>query len=75
MGKTKGSSSSRPLKDHQDEEKHQEEDLSITSKAKFSILSHKEGNRFTTLKFRKIIPCKYIPSSLLYDIGMHESFN
>ena len=49
--------------------------MSITYKAKFPIFSHKEDDRFTTLKFREIIHCKYIPFSLLQDVGMDKSFN
>ena len=49
MGKTRGSSSKRPHV----EEAHQEEeeDLSKTYKAKFLILTHEEGAKFTTIKF------------------------
>ena len=74
MGKTRGSSSKRP---HVEEEQHQveEENLSKTYKAKFLILTHEEGARFTTLRFREILGCKYIPNSLLNDVGMLESFN
>ena len=73
MGKTRGSSSKRPHieEEHQEEE----EDLSQTYKAKFLILSHKEGEKFTTIKFREITSCKYIPKSLLNDVGMLASFN
>ena len=72
MGKTRGSSSKRP----HIEESHQEdeEDLSQTYKAKFPILIHEEGAKFTTIKFREIIGCKYIPNSFLKDVGMLESF-
>ena len=51
MSKTRGSSSKRPHV----EEAHQEEeeDLSKTYKAKFPILTHEEGAKFTTIKFRK----------------------
>ena len=72
MGKTRGSSSKRP---HVEEQHQEEEDLSITYKAKFPILSHKEGVRFSIIKFRKITSCKYVPNSLLKDIGMLESFD
>ena len=73
MGKTKGSSSKRP----HIEEAHQEEeeDLSKTYKAKFLILTHEECAKFTTIKFREIMGCKYIPNSLLNDVGMLESFD
>ena len=58
------------------EEEHQEEeDLSQTYKAKFPLLSHTKDVKFTTIKFREIIGCKYIPNSLLNDVGMHESFD
>ena len=58
MSKTRGSSSKRP----HIEESHQEEeeDLSKTYKAKFSILIHEEGAKFITIKFREIVDCKYI---------------
>ena len=74
MGKTRGSSSKRP---HVEEEQHQveEENLSKTYKAKFLILTHEEGERFITLRFREILGCKYIPNSLLNDVCMLESFN
>ena len=73
MGKTRGSSSKRP----HIEESHQEEeeDLLKTYKAKFPILTYKEGANFITIKFREIIGCKYIPNSLLNDVGMLESFD
>ena len=74
MGRTKGSSSSRPKRDDQDEEEHQEENLQLTYQAKFPILSHIEDGQFTNAKFREIIGCKYVPTSLLQDIGMHDSF-
>ena len=74
MGKTRGSSSKRP---HVEEEQHQveEENLSKTYKAKFLILTHEAGERLTTLRFREILGCKYIPNSLLNDVGMLELFN
>ena len=74
MGKTRASSSKRP---HVEEEQHQgeEENLSKTYKAKFLILTHEEGERLTTLRFREILGCKYIPNSLLNDVGMLQSFN
>ena len=73
MGKTRASSSKRP----HIEESHQEEEeeLSQTYKAKFPILTHEEGTKFTTIKFRKIIGCKYILNSLLKNVGMLESFD
>ena len=75
MGRTKGFSSSRLRRDDHDEEEHQEENLSLTYQVRFSILSHIEGDRFTSLKFREIISYKYIPNSLLQDVGMYDSFN
>ena len=42
--------------------------------AKFSILSHEEGAWFTKNKFREMVACKYIPTSLLNDVGMYDSF-
>ena len=72
MGKTKGSSSKRP---HVEEEHQEEEDLSQTYKAKFPILTHEEGDKFTSIKFHEIIGCKYIPNSLLNNVGMLEEFD
>ena len=74
MGKTKRSSLSRPRRDDQDEEETREENLQLTCQAKFPILFHEEGARFTKNKFREMVACKYIPSSLLQDISMHDSF-
>ena len=73
MGKTRGSSSKRPHieEEHQEEE----EDLPQTQKAKFPILSYEEGTKFTTIKFREITGYKYIPNSLLNDVGILASFN
>ena len=72
MGKIKGSSSKRPYV----EEEHQEvEDLSQTYKAKFSILTHEEGNKFTSIKVREIIGCKYIPNSILTNVRMFDEFD
>ena len=73
MGKTRGSSSKRQHIEEAHQEK--EEDLSQTYKAKFPILTHEEGAKFTTIKFREIIGCKYIPNSLLKDVGILESFD
>ena len=72
MGKIRSSSSKRP---HVEEEHQEEEDLSQIYKAKFPIISHKEGAKFTTIKFREIVGCKYIPNSLLNDVGIHDSFD
>ena len=68
MGKTRASSSKRPhiKESHQEEE----EDISQTYKVKFPILTLEEGAKFTTIKFREIITCKYIANSLLKDVGM-----
>ena len=49
--------------------------MSKTYDANFLILSHEEGARLTTIQFREILGCKYIPSSLLEKIGMLEPFN
>ena len=67
---SRGSTSKRPQ-----EEQYEEEDLTPTYKQKFPILSHEEIAKFTTIKFREIIGCKYIPNSLLNDVGMSYSFN
>ena len=73
MGKTRASSSKRQYIEESHQE--QEEDLSQTYKAKFPILTHEEGAKFTTIKFREISGCKYIPNSLLKDVGILESFD
>ena len=72
MGRTKGSTSKRP---HVEEQAQEKEDLSYTYKAKFPILTHEEGAKFSIIKFRKITSCKYVPTFLLKDVGMLESFN
>ena len=72
MGKIRASSSKRP---HVEEEHQEEEDLSQTYKAKFSILTHEEGNKFTSIKFYEIVGCKYIPNPLLNNIGMLKEFD
>ena len=72
MGRTKGSISKRP---HVEEQPQEEENLTKTYKAKFPILTHEEGAKFTLIKFREITSCKYVPNSLLKDVGMLESFD
>ena len=72
MGRTKGSTSKRP---HVEEQPQEEENLTKTYKAKFPILTHEEGAKFTLIKFREITSCKYVPNSLLKDVGMLESFD
>ena len=72
MGKTRGLSSKRP---HVEEEHQEKEELSQTYKAKFSILNHEEGNKFTSIKFHEIVGCKYIPNLLLNNVGMLEEFD
>ena len=58
------------------EEEHQEvEDLSQTYKAKLPILTHAEGNKFTSIKFCEIVGCKYIPNSILSNMGMLDEFD
>ena len=71
MGKIRSSSSKRI---HVEEEYQEEEDLSQTHMAKFLILSYEEGAKLTTIKFREIVGYKYIPNSLLNDVGIHDSF-
>ena len=56
-------------------EKQQVEVLQQTYQAKFPILSHDESARFTKNKFREMVAWKYIPTSLLNDVGMYDSFN
>ena len=72
MGKTKGSSSNRL---HVEEQPQKEEDLLNIYKAKFPILTHEEGAKFSLIKFKEITYCKYVPTSLLKDVGMLESFD
>ena len=76
MVKTKASASSSKRPIVEEEPHHEEEEnLSKTYDANFLILSHEEGARLTTIQFREILGCKYIPSSLLEKIGMLEPFN
>ena len=72
MGRTKGSSSKRP---HVEEEHQEVKDLSQTYKAKFPILTHEEGNKFTSIKIHEIVGCKYIPNSILTNVGMFIEFD
>ena len=73
MRKTKASSSKRPhIEEFPQEE---EENLSKTYKAKFLILSHAEGAKLTNIKFREILGYKYIPNSLLNNVGMLQVFD
>ena len=58
-----------------EEQPQEEENLSNTYKAKFPILTHEEGAKFSIIKFRKITSCKYVPTSLLKVVGMLESFD
>ena len=74
MGRTKGSSSKNPQVE-EELQQIEEENLSKTYKSKFLILTHEEGDRFTKIKFREILDCKYIPNSLLNDVKMLEPFN
>ena len=67
MGKTRGSTSKRS-------QVQEEEDLTPTYKERFLIFSHEEGAKFTIIKVRDIIDCKYIPTSLLNNVSMNESF-
>ena len=73
MPKTRASSSKRPHIEESPQE--EEENLSKTYKAKFLILSHAEGTRLTTIQFREILGCKYIPNSLLTNVGMLQVFD
>ena len=73
MRKTRASSSKRP---HIEESPQEEEkNLRKTYKAKFLILSHAEGAKLTTIRFKEILGCKYIPNSLLNNVGMLQVFN
>ena len=73
MGKTRASSSKRPHIDVSPQE--EEENLSKLYKAKFLISSHEEGAKLTNIRFREIVPCKYIPNSLLTNLGMFDEFD
>ena len=73
MPKTRVSSSKTPHIDESPQE--EEENLSKTYKAKFLILSHAEGAKLTTIRFREIWGCKYIPNSLLNNVGMLQVFD
>ena len=73
MRKTRASSSKRPhIKESPQEE---EKNLSKTYKAKFLILSHVEGIKLTTIRFRESLGFKYIPNSLLNNVGMLQVFD
>ena len=73
MRKTRVSSSKRPHIEESSQE--EEENLSKTYKAKFLILSHAKGTKLTTIRFREILGCKYIPNSLLNNVGMLQVFD
>ena len=73
MLKTRASSSKRPHIEESPQE--EEENLSKTYKAKFLILSHAEGAKLTTIRFREILGYKYIPNSLLNNVGMLQVFD
>ena len=68
MLKTRASLSKRPHIEESPQE--EEENLSKTYKAKFLILSYVEGTKLITIRFREILGCKYIPHSLLNNVGM-----
>ena len=70
MRKTRASSSKIPHIEESPQE--EEENLSKTYKVKFLILSHAEGAKFTIIRFREILGCKYIPHSLLNNVGMFD---
>ena len=73
MPKTRATSSKRPHIEESPQE--EEENLSKTYKAKFLILSHAEGKKLTIIRFREILGCKYIPNSLLNNVGMLQVFD
>ena len=73
MRKTRASLSKRPLIEEFPQE--EEENLSKHYKAKFLILSHTEGAKLTTIRFREILACKYMPNSLLTKVGMFDEFD
>ena len=73
MTKTRASSSKRPHIEESPQE--EEENLSKTYKAKFLILSHAEGAKLTTIRFREILGCKYIPNPLLKNVCMLQVFD
>ena len=71
MSKTKASSSKRPIVEESPQE--DEENLSKHYKAKVLILSNAEGAKLTTIRFREILACKYMPNSLLTKVGMFDN--
>ena len=73
MRKTRASSSKRPHIEKSPQE--EEENLSKNYKAKFLIISHAEGTKLTTIRFRGILGYKYIPNSLLNNVGMLQVFD
>ena len=73
MPKTIVSSSKRPHIEESPQE--EEENLSKTYKAKFLILSHAKGTKLTTIRFKEILGYKYIPNSLLNNMGMLQVFD
>ena len=73
MRKSRASSSKRPLVEESPQE--EEDNLSKHYKAKFLILSHAEGAKLTTIRFREILACKYMPNSLLTKVGMFDEFD
>ena len=73
MPKTGASSSKRPHIEESPQE--EEENLSKTYKDKFLILSHAEETKLTTIRFKEILGYKYIPNSLLNNVGMLQVFD
>ena len=73
MRKTRASSSKRSHIEESSQE--EEENLSKTYKAKFLFLSHAEGAKSITIRFREILGCKYITNSLLNNVGMLQVFD
>ena len=71
--KTRASSSKRPLVEEIFQE--EEDNLSKHYKAKFLILSHAKGAKLTTIRFREILACKYMPTTLLTKVGMFDVFD
>ena len=73
MRKTRAFSSKRPFVEEPPQE--EEDNLSKHYKAKFLILSHAKGTKLTTIRFREILACKYMPNSLLTKVGMFDVFD
>ena len=71
---SRATTSAQPHEEEREEAEYDEVDITQTYGAPFPLLSTDEGARFIILKNRDVVGCKYIPSKLLEDIQMHDSF-